>query len=290
MKRWTVLAATLLATLPVASQANWFSNSSALTLAHQALLEDDLGAMFDALITSWQQEPLDANYRQHVNDLLETSLQVDCGKSISSRSYPEWIRTVKVTQSSLERPGRVSYSLDLDIESDVTITDAQIIDWPENAISKETKQNLILDSESGAYRFNKNFILNQRLKPGLYRLNLTTESEQKWSDWLIIYDELRDHEVRWSSKETWKVVKNELLNTHCPIPIQQVKLLDYVDGEYETVYDKSYEGNYSENIKSLQTSADRYVLQVSISHFRYQGLIRYVDQQILSKTVDFADE
>lgn len=275
--------------LPLSANANWFSNSNALTLAHKALLENDLGGMFESLIISWQQEQLDTDYRQHVNDLLESSLQIDCGKSISTRTYPEWLKSLNVTQTSTERPGRVSYSIDLSVDSSVSLTDVKLSDWPEKAISKETKQNLSFDNESGAYHLDKAFMLNQRLEPGLYRLELQTETET-WSDWLIIYDELREHELHWSSKETWKVIKNDLLNTHCPIPVQEVKLLDYVDGEYQTIYDKSYEGNYSERINAPKTSADRYVLQVSLSHYRYQGLIRYIDQQIISKTLDLTED
>jgi hypothetical protein len=274
---------------PLSANANWFSNSNALTLAHKALLEDDLGGMLDSLITSWQQEPLDADYRQHVNDLLESSLQIDCGKSISTRNYPEWLKSLNVTQISTERPGRVSYALNLSVDSSVSLTEVRLSDWPDTAISKETKQNLSFDNESGAYHLDKEFMLNQRLAPGLYRLELSTELET-WTDWLIIYDELREHELHWSSKETWKVMKNDLLNPHCPIPVQEVKLLDYVDGEYQAIYDKSYEGKYSERINAPKTSNDRYVLQVSLSHYRYQGMIRYVDQQIISKTIDFTED
>ncbi len=280
---------TLALTTATQVQANWFSNSNSLTQAHKSLLEGDLSAMFDYVTNSWQQEKIDSSYREHINDLLAKSLEIDCGKSISARVYPEWLKTATVTHQSVERPGRISYSLLLNIDSDLPIKEALISNWPDAPISKETEQDSSLDEETGLYQLSKEFQLNQRLKPGLYRISLSTENDQ-WTDWLIIYDEIRDHEVRWSSRQTWKVIKNSLLNTHCPLPEQQVTVLDYVDGEYKTVYSKSYEAEYSQGLNSKVLTPDRYVLQISMSHVRYQGLFRYTDRHVLSKTLDLTEE
>jgi hypothetical protein len=106
----------------------------------------------------------------------------------------------------------------------------------------------------------------------------------------MLTDEMSDHKVRWSSKDTWVVEKTKLLNPHCPLPVQHVSVFDYIDDEYKKVWDKKYETNYPNQLQVRSLPTERYVLTVSMSHSRWQGHVLYQDQQIISKTLDLTEE
>ncbi len=271
----------LISVLSQTASGAWFEQSGAIFQAHKALLENKLSVMFPALTEAWQEQSHNDDFRNHVNELLNTSLAVDCGKSLSHSSYPSWLNSVDVIHHSLERPGRVSYFVDLVIKSDVKIVQASLNYDAESLISKENSVKL---QEQGNYH--RRFQLNHSLKAGLYQLNILTEDEQ-WNDWIVIYDDVRDQELHWVSREKWEIEKKRLLNPSCPLPVQEVTLFDYSDGIYRPVWSESYEqGAFSHSLSSTSLPSNKYVLRVSLSHSRYQGIVTYSDKHTLSRILD----
>ncbi len=56
MKTLLPVVLSLLLVKPVHA-TDWFQSNTPLTQAHQHLLEDDLGGMFNSLVELWQSEP-----------------------------------------------------------------------------------------------------------------------------------------------------------------------------------------------------------------------------------------
>jgi hypothetical protein len=286
--RKTVLVL-LLALSSHSSQAQgWFQQKTTLTNAHQYLLEDNISESYSALIQVWQQEAND-HLSPHLNDLFIQLLEKDCGKSITKSSFPNWLDSVSITQQSLERPGRISYSISIQADSNHELTDISLEQWPNVSVAiDETLSGENADDNN--YTYQKYYDLSKRLSEGLYQLTITNKSGVSWSSWIMLTDEMSDHKVRWSSKDTWVVEKTKLLNPHCPLPVQHVSVFDYIDDEYKKVWDKKYETNYPNQLQVRSLPTERYVLTVSMSHSRWQGHVLYQDQQIISKTLDLTEE
>jgi hypothetical protein len=279
----------LLALSSHSSQAQgWFQQKTTLTNAHQYLLEDNISESYSALIQVWQQEAND-HLSPHLNDLFIQLLEKDCGKSITKSSFPNWLDSVSITQQSLERPGRISYSISIQADSNHELTDISLEQWPNVSVAiDETLSGENADDNN--YTYQKYYDLSKRLSEGLYQLTITNKSGVSWSSWIMLTDEMSDHKVRWSSKDTWVVEKTKLLNPHCPLPVQHVSVFDYIDDEYKKVWDKKYETNYPNQLQVRSLPTERYVLTVSMSHSRWQGHVLYQDQQIISKTLDLTEE
>jgi hypothetical protein len=279
----------LLALSSHSSQAQgWFQQKTTLTNAHQYLLEDNISESYSALIQVWQQEAND-HLSPHLNDLFIQLLEKDCGKSITKSSFPNWLDGVSITQQSLERPGRISYSISIQADSNHELTDISLEQWPNVSVAiDETLSGENADDNN--YTYQKYYDLSKRLSEGLYQLTITNKSGVSWSSWIMLTDEMSDHKVRWSSKDTWVVEKTKLLNPHCPLPVQHVSVFDYIDEEYKKVWDKKYETNYPNQLQVRSLPTERYVLTVSMSHSRWQGNVLYQDQQIISKTLDLTEE
>ncbi|CAM4141843.1 DUF2861 family protein [Vibrio neonatus] len=293
MKR--LLATLLLLPLatPVTANAQWFEENNIVTQMHQKLLEDDLNGMFELMVQVWQQESTDS-LASHLDSLLKQATEKDCGKSLIAEGFPSWIDSITIEKVSLQRPGRLSNKLALNILTDKPLVSVKLIAWPDSSIS-----NNVIDQRSYEETTDDNrtlqhteatYSLNKPLKAGLYQLVLEDNTQRLWTHWLIMSDADPVHVVRWDSQDSWAVDKKRLLNRYCPLPVQKVTVYDYKDGKYNTVWNKSYESTYPVRLPANAVPPDRYVVSVSMTQSQWQGPILFQDKRIISKTVDFADE
>ena len=127
--RLKVLLLGVLASKPIsAANTLWFENNTPLIQAHKFLLTNDLPAMFVALVEVWQQDKNQA-ISPHLNELFQQSLQVDCGKSLDSRPFPEWLKNVTVRAIDTQSPGRDSYRALIEVSSRKEIADISLTRW-----------------------------------------------------------------------------------------------------------------------------------------------------------------
>lgn len=272
---------------------DWFQSNTPLTQAHQHLLEDDLGAMFNSLVELWQSEP-NKRVTPYLNDLLGQSLSKDCGKSLSSIALPEWISGVNVIRQTIQSPGRDTYRLVVKLRSTTDIDEISFRRWVDTTISADSsfshEQPIPGTELLNERNYLKRYNLTGKVEAGLYHLSIVAKDGRSYRTWVILGDSSSSQYVRWTSKENWKVEKSALRNPHCPLPQLEVGLFDYVDGQYDQVWNKTYESNYPNALELDGIPNDRYVLAVSINSRRWQGEIIVEQAQTISRTYDVSQD
>jgi len=272
-----------------AANTLWFETNSPLIQAHKYLLNNDLPAMFFALVEVWQQEKNQA-ISPHLNKLFQQSLRVDCGKGLESRPFPDWIKNVTVRAIDTQSPGRDSYRALVEVSSRKDISDISLTRWVQKSISADQSFVDLTQDEGSTRSYVKRYNLNSKIPMGLYRIDITAQDQTSWSSWLVFGESKAKVTIRWQSKDQWRVEKNALLNSHCPLPKLDASLYDYVDDQYNKVWGESYESDYPTTLEPNIVPPDRYVLAVSMTHKRWQGPIIVEQSQIISKTYDISIE
>jgi len=274
-----------------AHAADWFKDSDALTQVHKHLLDNDLALMFDSLVEVWQINASQSR-EDHLNQLFEQALNKDCGKTLTKNTLPDWISSVVVKRHIIQSPGRETFRVAIDVESESNIQDITFEKWVDKVVSSDsefTKGNPVINNTSVSV-YSKRYSLASQLDSGLYRLTVKGNSGNSWSTWIILGEVVMRQQVRWASKDSWLIDKKALLNPYCPLPKLDVGLYDYVDERYKQVWGKSYESDYPTNLTGEELPNDRYVLAVSMVHSRWQGDIAIEQAQTISKTYDISSE
>ncbi|HGS5280353.1 TPA: DUF2861 family protein [Vibrio parahaemolyticus] len=272
---------------------DWFQTNTPLTQAHQHLLEDDLAGMFNSLVELWQTEP-SKDLTPHLNDLLGQSLSKNCGKSLTGVTLPDWVSGVNVIRQTIQSPGRDTFRLVIKLRATTDIEDISFRRWVDESISGDSSFSYEEQADgteiANERSFLKRYNLTGKLEAGLYHLSVVSKDKQVYRTWVILGDSNSSQYVRWTSKENWKVEKSALRNPHCPLPQLEVGLYDYVDGQYEQMWKKTYESNYPNSLELAGVPNDRYVLAVSINSRRWQGDIIVEQAQTISRTYDLSQE
>ncbi|WP_299689935.1 DUF2861 family protein [uncultured Vibrio sp.] len=274
------------------SQASdWFQSSDVLTQAHKHLLDNDLPLMFDSLVEVWQINSSKVR-EEHLNNLFYQALNKDCGKTLTQTTLPTWINSVVVKRHVIQSPGRDTFRVVVHVESEHDISRITFEKWVDKAVSSDselTEVNKIVNNEPVRV-YNKRYDLPSQLDSGLYRLSVKTDEGVTWSAWIILGEVRMRQQLRWASKDTWRVDKKELLNPYCPLPKLDIGLYDYVEEDYEQVWGRSFESDYPMSLSGEDIPNDRYVLAVSMRHSRWQGDIAIEQAQTISKTYDISSE
>ncbi len=291
MKKALLPLLILSSVINTAHSADWFKDSDALTQVHKHLLDNDLALMFDSLVEVWQINASQSR-EDHLNQLFEQALNKDCGKTLTKNTLPDWISSVVVKRHIIQSPGRETFRVAIDVESESKIQDITFEKWVDKVVSSDsefTKGNPVINNTSVSV-YSKRYSLASQLDSGLYRLTVKGNSGNSWSSWVILGEVVMRQQVRWASKDSWLIDKKALLNPYCPLPKLDVGLYDYVDERYKQVWGKSYESDYPTNLTGEELPNDRYVLAVSMVHSRWQGDIAIEQAQTISKTYDISSE
>ncbi|NAX33509.1 DUF2861 family protein, partial [Vibrio sp. V29_P1S30P107] len=231
------------------------------------------------------------NIQSHLNDLFVQSLSIDCGKSLNNQPFPEWIKSITITNIDIQSPGRDAYQVLVEAQTSKELTDVKLTKWVKKPLSSDILFSRKGDNVTNGWRtYLKRYNLNNKLSIGLYRLDITASDQTSWSSWIILSDFKAKQTVHWSSKDQWIVDKNALLNRYCPLPKLDVSVFDYVDNEYKEIWTKSYESDYPTQLELTNLASDRYVLAVSMTHQRWQGAITIEQAQVISKTYNVSLE
>lgn len=276
--------------VPCANSA-WFEQNTPLTQAHQHLLDNELPAMFDSLVEVWQSQH-SQSLDTHLNDLLLQSLNVDCGKSLSEQTFPDWIKSVTIRNIEIQSPGREAYQLIVDSLTDSEIRGISVTKWVNSSISQDSSFNKINSDAvtESKYAYIKRYNLAAPLDIGLYRLIITKSDTESWSTWVILDHSGKNHSVHWVAKDRWDVKKTALQNPYCPLPKMNVSVYRYIDGKYQEKWHRSYESDYPTVLQSNILPPNRYILAVSMNHQRWQGPIAVENSQVISKTYDISND
>jgi hypothetical protein len=291
MKKALLPLLILSSVINTAHAADWFKDSDALTQVHKHLLDNDLALMFDSLVEVWQINASQSR-EDHLNQLFDQALNKDCGKTLTKKTLPDWISSVVVKRHIIQSPGRETFRVAIDVESESNIQDITFEKWVDKVVSSDSefsKGNPVINNTSVSV-YSKRYSLASQLDSGLYRLTVKENSGNSWSTWVILGEVVMRQQVRWASKDSWLIDKKALLNPYCPLPKLDVGLYDYVDERYKQVWGKSYESDYPTNLTGEELPNDRYVLAVSMVHSRWQGDIAIEQAQTISKTYDISSE
>lgn len=289
IRKIALIAGVLVSTSVASDGLEWFESNSPLTQTHKHLLNNDLSAMFSSLVEVWQLEDSTA-LEPHLNDLLVQSFEVDCGKGLDNKEFPDWLKGVLVQRSEIQSPGRDAFRATVEVQSDQPITNITLTRWIDKSISNDNTLELVRENHSGVVTYSKRYNINNKLSMGLYRIDIVNDNNESWSSWLILGEPKPYMTVRWASKHNWQVEQNALLNPNCPLPKLNAAVYDYVEGTYNQVWSGSYESDYPNSLPLEEINAGRYVLAVSIAHRRWQGKIIVEQTQIISKTYDVSLE
>ncbi|EOE4685598.1 DUF2861 family protein [Vibrio vulnificus] len=283
---------TLTITQPVYA-IDWFEANTPLTQAHQHLLDDDLPRMFNSLVEVWQSQPKE-RIKDHLNSLLMQSLNRDCGKSLTRNTLPNWLSGVKVIRHTNQSPGRDIYSLVIDIRTTSEVKSLAMRKWVDRSVSSDSVftqlSGDVVTKKADERQYQKRYNLNGKLDAGLYQLVIQPSDQDVWSGWVILGEPIAPQYVRWSSKENWTVEKVALNNPYCPLPEMNVGLNDFVDGQYQRVWNQTYESDYPTSLELDGIPNERYVLAVSMNTKRWQGQILVEQSQTISRTYDITQE
>lgn len=265
---------------------DWFTEKSSLTNAHKTLLEGDLEQSFHSMIQTWQKEPKE-HIKNHLDNLLTKALDKDCGRSFDGSGFPSWLEKVTIQRQTIQSPGRLNYRLRILVQSNHRLDDVTFTKWPD--LTLINKVGLVENKERNHWLYSNRIDMNAQIDSGLYKFKLIDEAGEEWENWVILSKPNNKQTVRWNSKDTWVVDKIGLLNRFCPLPVLEVSLYGNVSGEYTEVWKKEYETDYPESVSNVALPPNRYLLGVSITHKRWQGLMTIEDKQIINKAYDISD-
>lgn len=282
-----ILLGALISAPSYANSVEWFEENTPLTQAHQHLLNDDLPAMFTSLVELWQLDE-SKTLGPHLNALFTQSLELDCGKALVTKSFPQWIKSVVVERADVQSPGRDSYRAVVQVTSTKRLYSVSLKKWVSKTISADDSltSTPIKDGDSTEYVYTMRYNMNNWVPEGLYRIDVTAENQDSWSSWLIFGKPKAKQTVRWVSKDHWAIEKNALFNRFCPLPKLDVSVFSYKDGKYDQVWNDSYDSDYPTSLGDNKLPPGRYVLAVSMTHQRWQGSIIVEQTQTISKTYD----
>ncbi|ENL6072600.1 TPA: DUF2861 family protein [Vibrio cholerae] len=277
----------MLISMPVfADPTGWFEKNTPLTQAHQHLLNNDLQSMFSSLVEVWQLEK-NNNLKTHLNNLLIQSLNVDCGRGLDNKPFPDWIQGLTIRRVDVQSPGRDAYQVAIDTKTKVPITDIRLTKWVDKIVSTDSSFTNRSDSvTTNVYTYAQRYNLTNPLSAGLYRIDITATDQESWSAWVILGDTIAKQVVRWASKDEWQIQKTELLNPHCPLPKLSISVFDHIDGNYKQIWSESYESDYPTTLGNVSLPSDRYIVTISMIHQRWQGPLAIEQSQVISKTYD----
>ncbi|EOX1813325.1 DUF2861 family protein [Vibrio cholerae] len=277
----------MLISMPVfADSTGWFEKNTPLTQAHQHLLNNDLQSMFSSLVEVWQLEK-NNNLKTHLNNLLIQSLNMDCGRGLDNKPFPDWIQGLTIRRVDVQSPGRDAYQVAIDTKTKVPITDIRLTKWVDKIVSTDSSFTNRSDSvTTNVYTYAQRYNLTNPLSSGLYRIDITATDQESWSAWVILGDTIAKQVVRWASKDEWQIQKTELLNPHCPLPKLSISVFDHIDGNYKQIWSESYESDYPTTLGNISLPSDRYIVTVSMIHQRWQGPLAIEQSQVISKTYD----
>ncbi len=269
--------------------ADWFTANSALNKAHEHLLNNDLAGSFTAMVEVWQ-KPATPAIQNNLNNLLNQSLDIDCGRSLSNKALPSWIQSLSITRQTLESPGRRTFRAVLNANATESIKSLAFKSISDKAISVDADSTEPGDNVTESHAFQTRYNLNNNLPAGLYEVEIESDSGQTWAHWIIISDSNDKYTARWTGKDSWIIEKTFIPNRFCSLPLLQIALYDYKDNSYTEVWSKQYESDYPTTIDSPQLEPQRYVLAVSMTHERWQGDIVIKDQRVISKSYDLSED
>ncbi len=264
---------------------DWFKEQSALTNAHQFLLERQLNDSFQSMVQVWQTAP-EAHIERHLDDLLNKSLEMDCGRGLDNGSFPSWLDKLSLKRQTVQASGRFSYRIELNMVSNEEIKSVAMTKWPERSVFNDSDVTQLNsdDQQSQEFAYTVSRDLNQPLLRGLFKLTVQSQNDEVWEDWILLSQPDIKQTLRWQASDAWQLEKSGLLNRFCPLPVLKVALAGDVDGEYQQVWSQQYESKFPMQLdppKSL--SAERYLLEVSLTHKRWQGPISIEEQQVINK-------
>lgn len=292
MRSLVVFFLTALLTAPAwANSGEWFEENTPLTQAHQHLLDDDLPAMFNSMVELWQLDE-SKTLAPHLNSLFEQSLELDCGKGLVTRPFPQWIKSVVVERVDAQSPGRDSYRATVVVTLTKPLDRVSMKRWVSKTMSVDDSSSKVKvgDGKAENYIYTQRYNLNNWPPQGLYRVDLTAADQSSWSSWLVLGRPAASQSVRWLSKNHWVIEKNSLPNRFCPLPKLDVSLLNYKNGKYTRILNDSYDSDYPTSLEDQKLPTGRYVLSVSMTHQRWQGPIIVEQTQTISKTYDVSVE
>lgn len=279
-----LLTGMLLSTPVFAKVTGWFENKTPLTQAHQHLLNNDLENMFGSLVEVWQLEK-NNNLRNHLNNLLIQSLTVDCGRGLDNKPFPDWIQGLTIRQVDVQSPGRDAYQVVIDTQTKLQITEIRLTKWVDKVISTDNSFTNRSDVvASNTYSYAQRYNLTNPLSAGLYRIDITAADQSTWSSWVIFGDSMAKQVVRWTSKNEWRIQKKQLLNSNCPLPKLSISVFEHIDGNYQQVWNDSYESDYPTNLDKVPLPPGSYIVTVSMIYQRWQGALSIEQSQVISKT------
>jgi len=263
----------------------WFEDKTPLNRAHQMMLERNYSAAFSSIIQVWQSEN-DDYFNSHLNDLLDTSLEHDCGKSLTTEPLAVWLQGVVIRRQSLQSPGRIASKLVVETSSSEKVASISLLNKSGREISND--KSIEEDGNRRRYTYQVQYDLNQPLPAGLYKVVVKRDKGRSWSSWIVMGKEQNTQVVRWESQDSWAVDRNGLLNPYCSFPTLSASLYDFVDDSYVRVWNREYEKSYPQRLPPGTLKPDRYVLAISLTLKRWQGVIAIEDQQVISKTYDIS--
>ncbi len=286
----SVLLTFLLATASTAAFADhWFIENTSLTNAHKLFLEGDSTKGFQSLIEVWQQLP-STSKQVHLDKLINSVIEVDCGRSLTQMAMPEWLDGVTIERQNIQSPGRLSHKLIVKANTTLELTKISFIRWPDHEVISESSP-VKSDGSESQFQFSATTEnLNTRAKSGLYKVVIAAGSDVEWESWVILAEPQNKEMIRWSSKQGWRTYKTGLLNEYCPLPTLNINLFTNKDSTFHQVWSKQFEGEYPNQLPKIDLLDDRYVLAISLKHRRWQGSIMIFDTQTITKTIDLNSE
>jgi hypothetical protein len=284
-----LIALCMLTPSPAVHADHWFIENTALTNTHKLFLEGDSQRGFQSLIEVWQQLP-SISQQQHLDKLINSVIELDCGRSLKQIGMPEWLDGVTIERQSIQSPGRLSHKVIVRANTPQDLDRIRLIRWPDVEVINESGPDRS-DGVESKYQYSATTeTLNTRAKSGLYKIQVVSDSKLEWEAWIILAEPHNKELVRWSSKQKWTTYKSGLLNKYCPLPTLDLSLHTNKDSRFHKVWTEQYEGDYPIELPKMTLPDDRYVLAVSLKHRRWQGSITILDTQTITKTIDLSTE
>ncbi|MBP3140326.1 DUF2861 family protein [Aliivibrio fischeri] len=275
-----------------ANSVDWFNEQSALYTAHKQFLEGHARKGFATSIEVLQNSA-NENITNNIDKLLSSAISVNCGRDLSNKVIPNWLKSVSVQRVIIQSSGRLHHRLIVKFDTKKPISSLSFIKWPqeEQLTNPSIKTTPTQDERITQYTYASES-LNNRIQNGLYKLIIIADDKEKtqWESWVVLTTPKTEMQVAWLGKDKWKTTQTGLLKSNCPLPEMAVGIYDHQDNEYIKLWEQTYEEKFPKSLPSTNVLPGSYILSVSFNHKRFQGPISIQEIQAITKVMNFGSD
>lgn len=262
--------------------AQWFDGFDPITSAHQHLLEGDTANSFISMVEAWQQNE-QPNKHRNLTALLSLAISEDCGRSLSKKPLPSWIKKLVIRRESVQTSSRIYYNFSIYGQAEDMLSELSFFSW----VTKSIHVKKLDDSNAGYFKYGFEG-LSENVKEGLYKLTIKSKKGQSWSSWILITEPDSIRKISWLDSTNWRIAPELNLKNICPNPTLLMEIYKSDATQHEKVWSMRKDNHLPTSLPDIDIPEGEYWFTVALIENRWQGAVLFEEIQSIGRDINSA--